>query len=229
MRHRDLQSLREFREEEERIERERRERRERKEAAEKARRQKERELDRQSVAREFDRECALNGQDSHFLINIPEEMIAIKMPVEEATKYNSEQAQKFALECKEYAAFKSEATFRAMADYMEKNGARIVSAQMLKVAFERLRDLSIIHPNHEPKKPAPALKNINLTIERPKFGDRVNGGVLGRDPDTGGEKIYSELAIARMPADLYRKCFPCANTCAELLTAMAAARGAART
>jgi len=229
MRHRDLVALREFKEEEARIEAAKKERRERKEALERARRQREREKDRESIAREFHRQLVLEGvQDSHFMTSIPEEMFSIEMPKGEAEKYNREQAEKFARECKEYAAFKSEATFQQLARYLEQNGARIVSSQMLKVAFERLRDLVLIHRNAGPKKPAPKPEPVQARVNLQPA--RLAGETFeGINPEDGRPRTYTKKEVDKMDAETYRRCFKVLPTISELLTSMAAQRGAART
>ena len=228
MRHRDYLSLKQFQEEEALREAAAKEQRERKEAAARAIREAARKADQESIRREFHRDLVLEGaQDTHFLLNIEPEMVNIRMTAAEAEKFNTEQAEKFVRENPEYLKYKSDATFRAMAAYLEKNGARIVSAQMLKVVFERLRTLNIIHRNPEPK-PAPTPKAVNLTIEKPTYGDNVNGGVLGRDWETGKDKVFSPREVERMSSVEYKRAFPTVQTIAEWLTASADIRGAAR-
>lgn len=228
MRHRDLQSLREFREEEARIEAAKKAQKERREAAEKERRQREREKDRESIARELDRELVLEGaRDAHFLLRVPPEMLNIKMPKAEADAFNKREAERFVRECPEFSPFKSPQTAKVFGDYLSAQGANIVSAEMLLVVFERLKSLGLVHKNPTPKpEPVPLSHrpNVPLRIERPAEPQTY----VGRDPETGKPREYTAVEVNKMPADEYKKRFEILPTISQLLTEMAAQRGASR-
>jgi hypothetical protein len=170
------------------------------------------------------RERILKGRDDELFVS--PELLRASMPQAEANNFNGEQAAEFVRTTQEYEAYRSDETLNAIMEYFERNGVRIFDAAMIRGAFHRLKDYSIIQKRPVPKvepesRPQPTY--VNLTVERPEPEPIKPAGrktFIGRDWATGTEREFTQREIDRMSSKEFARAFPVAPTVAELLTAM---------
>jgi hypothetical protein len=170
------------------------------------------------------RERILKGRDDELFVS--PELLRASMPQAEANNFNGEQAAEFVRTTPEYEAYRSDETLNAIMEYFERNGVRIFDAAMIRGAFHRLKDYSIIQKRPVPKvepesRPQPTY--VNLTVERPEPEPIKPAGpktYIGRDWATGTEREFTQREIDRMSSKEFARAFPVAPTVAELLTAM---------
>jgi hypothetical protein len=216
MRERDRLSLRAHREEVE---------------AEERRQQEERERPFREAQAKFDqnlrslhalyRERILNGRDDEMFIS--PELAGVRMSLEEAAEFNRKQAELFVQQTPDFEPFRSPEAFHAITGYFERHNIKIISAAMFKAAFERLRTFGIISPRPVPEQPTPEPEAIiESTPEPPKPETFV-----GRDPETGEERVYTSREVYLMGSEQYRRCFPVLPTMAHTIFAMREQRGRA--
>lgn len=220
VRSRDSQSARQFRNAEAEREGQERQVAEEQATAERTQREEEQLEAVRERQRKYFAELILTGPDAEFVIDPDTLAGKIAVPRADVDRWNRQQAQQFKAACPEYARYQSNETFAALTSYIQRNAnLTLVSARQWLWAFQRLRDLGLIHetpaPAPEPKPaPRPALE-VNLGIER--SGPETFEGI---DPLTGEARTYTKRQVDRMSAAEYKARFPVIPTVAELLTAM---------
>lgn len=225
VRSRDSESARRFRNEEaEREEQERvaAEERQKVERTQRAEEQRQAVRDRQ---RAFIAEGVATGIDPMFQIDPNTLSGQIAVPRAEVAAWNAEQARIFKATCPDYVRFQSAATFDALVGYLKRNANLVlVSAWQWQKAFERLKELGLIHespvPAPEPKPaPRPVFVDVNHAIER--SGPET---FTGRDWQTGKDREFTQREVDRMSADEFKRSFKVIPSVAGLFTEMKAQR-----
>ena len=144
------------------------------------------------------REKILSGIDDEAFIS--PELVNARMTTAAAKKFNLEQAELF----RENNPRVSDADIDALAGYFERNHLRIIDAQMIKAAWDRLSSYGLLEAAPVPEPQTPEPQTIPVLSPEP---EPVPETYEGWDPDTGERKIYTKWDVDRMTSEQYRRVF----------------------
>ena len=122
----------------------------------------------------------------------------VQMTEEQANKFNGDAAERFARENPWW--YGSEHNKAALIEYLDRNSLRIVNAEMLCRAAERIRDFGLLE-----ERPELQLQPEQADEPPPVIVD--DGSMKGIDPATGESRRYSAVEIRRMTSSEYLRCF----------------------
>lgn len=120
----------------------------------------------------------------------------LRLPRQEAENFVKEQARKFLEENPEY--YGCPENFKAITEYLIRQGHLLASAAMLKAAWLRLRQFHLIEERPEPE-PEPV---VQPQPEQPQQTAQMYAGV---DLDTGEPRLYTQREVDLMPAEEYKR------------------------
>jgi hypothetical protein len=132
---------------------------------------------------------------------IPASAAGLKMTIEQAKEFAKTAASQFVKENPEYHATMN--NFEAIVSYLTTNGVEIPTSEVFKLAWLRLRELSLIE-ELERSEPAKEPETVTQPSEPlPAEGELVDG----YDLETGEPRRYSQAEIWKMSSGDLKKAF----------------------
>ena len=145
------------------------------------------------------REMIANGEDPDGAYVAPE-VAGTQITVDEARQFNAVEAQKFMANTPEF--YRSDPNVTALFDYLDRNGLQIVTAEMFRRAFERLRDYGLLQ--ERPPEPTPEPRVVET---EPVTAPELEETFVGIDPRNGREKIFNRTEVDNLSADEFKVWF----------------------
>ena len=130
---------------------------------------------------------------------IPESAKGLRMSIKEAEEFARRQAELFVSHNAEY--YPSAKNFAAISEYLaEQTTVVIPNEECFRLAWLRLRELSLIEDERPTREPEP------VAVTQPSEGVEPEL-VDGFDPESGQPRKFSQAEIWRMDSRTYRKAF----------------------
>ncbi len=136
---------------------------------------------------------------------IPDSCSSLRMSVQEAIDFARGQGAKFVAETPDY--YPCRENFETINNYLAVNGITIPHVDVYKIALERLRTFGMIKERTAPAPTPEAVPEEPAQEPNPPTEAPSSEELIGWDPATGGERVFTKREVDLMSSEEFRRIF----------------------